>query len=108
MDTCGTHLLDSQHPQYEAQRDHDPHHRHHLTSYYAHWFIPPGLPRIWRTWYGTPHVDTGGCVRASSYLQRFLSADMLLVRKGLVWLSLATIAYVPPVVSDANFMYPSL
>jgi hypothetical protein len=38
----------------------------------------------------------------------FLSADMLVVRKGLVWLSLATIAYVPPVVSDANLMYPSL
>jgi len=33
---------------------------------------------------------------------------MLPFRKGLVWLFLATIAYVPPVVSGANSMYPSL
>jgi hypothetical protein len=33
---------------------------------------------------------------------------MLPFRKGLVWLFFATIAYVPPVVSRAYFMYPSL
>jgi hypothetical protein len=33
---------------------------------------------------------------------------MLLFRKGLVWLFFATIAYVPPVVSGVNFVYPSL
>jgi len=58
--SCGTHLHNSQHPQHETQLDRRPHHRHQLTSYYAHWLAPPGFPRIWRARSGTPHVDTGG------------------------------------------------
>jgi hypothetical protein len=34
-----------------------------------------------------------------------LSTDMLPVRKGIVWLFLATIAEIPPVVSVDNSMY---
>ena len=34
-----------------------------------------------------------------------LSTDTLPVRKGIVWLFLATIAEIPPVVSVANSMY---
>jgi hypothetical protein len=37
-----------------------------------------------------------------------LSADTLPVRKGIVWLFLATIAEIPPVVSVANSMHPCM
>jgi hypothetical protein len=37
-----------------------------------------------------------------------LSADTLPVRKGIVWLFIATIAEIPPVVSVANSMHPCM
>jgi hypothetical protein len=38
----------------------------------------------------------------------FPIADMLPIRKGLIWLFLATVVEIPPVASVANSMYPSL
>ena len=57
-----------------------------------------GLGRLmWR--------QVGVCAsRKSRCLQ---CTDMLIVGKGLVWLFLSTIAWVPPVVSVASPMYPS-
>jgi hypothetical protein len=80
--TCATHLHGSQHPQHETQLDRRPHYRHLLTSYYAHWLAPPGLSRIWRARSGTPHVDTGGGVRAplASYVVSFSLICSLFVR----------------------------
>ena len=49
-------------------------------------------------------------VRVSALLasRGSLSADTLPVRKGIVWLFLATIAEIPPVVSVANSMHPCM
>jgi hypothetical protein len=44
----------------------------------------------------------------SGYVACVLLIMMRSFHKGLVWLFCATIAYVPPVVSGANCMYPSL
>src|SRR5579863_2085695 len=106
MGTFVVHLRGNQHPQHETQHDLHHHHRRCLTTYYACWLAPSGLPRIWRVWYGTLYVETGGGVRTSRSWC-LLSADTFSVRKGLVWLLLATIAEVPPVVCVFNFMYSS-
>jgi hypothetical protein len=49
-------------------------------------------------------VETGGDVRASRLFLLF--TDMPPFQKGLIWLFLATIAEVPPVVSETHSMDP--
>ena len=49
-------------------------------------------------------METGG-VCASRYL---VSADTFSIGKGLIWLFLAAITYIPPVVRGASPMYLSL
>jgi hypothetical protein len=111
MGACSSHLYGRQHPQHESQHDHHVHHRHHLTILNARWFAPSGLPRIWRVWFGTSHVETGQGVRASHSSWYFLNAHTLPFHKGLIWFFLATIVYVPSLVSGAgwlDFKYPPL
>jgi len=102
MESSAVLLRSTRHPQHEAQHNHHPRHRHRITSHYADRLAPPGLPRTWRVWSGTSHVETGEGVCPSS--RGSLSTDTLPVRKGIVWLFLATIAEIPPVVSVANSM----
>ena len=49
-------------------------------------------------------------VRVSALLasRGFLSTNTLPVRKGIVWLFIATIAEIPPVVSVADSMHPCM
>jgi hypothetical protein len=54
-----------QYPQHETLHGHHLNYRHHLTVYNACWLTPTGLPRIWRVWPGTSHVETGEGVRVS-------------------------------------------
>jgi hypothetical protein len=102
--------MHGQYPQHEARLDHHLNYRHYLTTHYAPWLTPTRLLRIWRGWPGASHVETGEGVYISDWSRYFLIAHIVFFRKGLVWIFLSTIAYVPPVVSGANviFSFPRL
>lgn len=87
----------------QTQHHRHPRYRHRVIAHDARWTVPPAP--LWRRHVGTTIVETGlnlAMGGSSSF------ADMPSLAKGVIWLFLATIAEVTPVVSPPRFVAPLL
>ena len=78
-------------------------HRFHLVGDHALWLVSP--PPSWRRLICSRKsaLETGDFLAVLACVQFSLSADVIFIREGVMWLLLATLAELPPVVRLASF-----
>lgn len=105
MDGWRVPLCDHQHPEQYSSAHLYGCYRHHFASHYASWLTPTGWPPRWHLWSGPSTLETG---IVTGFSDPWLLWFMDFFLQGVIWISLATIAEVPPAVcslqSERHFL----